>query len=325
MKYILAFIACIASAFGVYADQIVTRDADVIDCKVVSVNDMTVTYTKNGETFNREIPRGDVFKIKYDNGDEEMITISHGSQNNHDMPVSIPTKPDELEVTEPDWYSMPPASKDYHIGDWYSENGVEGIVIWTTSDGRHGRLLYPKKFNHEKFKLPLAFFTGDPTIPIGMHDRANGYTNWEKLQSFRSANPQFGPEMFPIPTQIESLGAGWYLPSIGELVYLSQLRDTEVTYQGEHSKFNGKTVKWSKVLNHVSKQHGGHKHDEYYSLSSSELYSKGGATALNMGLFGDPREPQFCLLKLEDGTSNLQMLPIIRHLGKIPYYAFHLF
>ncbi len=306
------------------ADQIVTREADIIDCKVTAIDESTVKYRKPDEKFDREINRGDVFKIRYDNGEEEIFT-GNTAVTSASQPTSQSRSGAQYQNTEthPDWNSFPPASRPYHIGDWYSENGVEGIVIWTTPDGRHGRILNKRKFNTSKFRMPDAFFTGSIDIPLGIGDMTNGYANMIALNRFIADNPQYTSDMFPIRQILASLGNGWYLPSIKELEYFQQLRDTYVTYTGENLKFEGKTVKWSKIINHVSKSHGGEKHDDYYRLSSTEVYAPGGASATFQSLYGDPQLPQFALLKFTSEESP-RTKAFVRTKG-LPFYAFHLF
>lgn len=96
-----------------------------------------------------------------------------------------------------------------------------------------------------------------------------------------------------------------------------------MTYTGENLKFEGKTVKWSKIINHVSKSHGGEKHDDYYRLSSTEVYAPGGASATFQSLYGDPQLPQFALLKFTSEESP-RTKAFVRTKG-LPFYAFHLF
>jgi len=301
------------------ADIIVTRLAESIDCKVVAIDDAVVKYRKTGEKFDREIPLADVFKVKYDNGDEDNFahrTSSPSSVKDLRMESVVNTS------TEPDWASLPEVSRRYQIGDWYSENGVEGIVIWTTPDGRHGRIINKEKFNNSKSRYPKAFFTGPTDICLGMTDMTNGYANMLSLKRFIRENPQYTPDMFPIQQIIDGLGDGWYLPAIKEIEYFYNLRENKVVYSGDNPEFKGKTVLWGKIFNSVSKKHGGVKHNEHYSLSSTETYSQGGATAMFETLYGDPQSPQYALYRLEHKASTK---PVIRNKGKFPFYAFHLF
>lgn len=312
----------IMSMCSVLADTIVTRSADTIECSVSHIGDSIVTYRKPGENFDREINRNDVFKIKYDNGSEDIFSENSGTPAAESIARSSSTA--DLVDTDPDWSVLPPASKTYYIGDWYSENGVEGIVIWTTSDGRHGRLIHPRKINAEVFKRPKTLFTGPTDIAIGMNDRSNGYANWYRLKEFMAMNPQYTSDMFPLYQLVADLGDGWYIPAINELSYFNQLRESQVAYTGMHAKFNGKTVKWGKILNHVAKSHKGQSLDSPVSISSTEVYSSGGASRTFSALYGDPEEAQYILLKYQIDSDD-HIKPLVRDKGFYPNYAFHLF
>lgn len=311
------------------ADSIITRSADIIECRVTQVGDDVVKYRKAEETFDREISRGDVFKIKYDNGEEECFPMSQQYNNTPAARQSVSIQPYGASQryvnaeTEPDWSAFPPASRQYHIGDWYSENGIEGIVVWTTPDGRHGRIVNKKKFNDSKMRAPAPFFRGQAGFALYMRDKSNGYANMKALNKFVEAHPEYEVDGVPIWAMLKKLGPGWYLPSIMEIEYFNRLRDTEVVYAGENQKFTGKRVKWHKVIDHVAKAHGGDKLNYVYLLSSTEVYSPGGASATFETLYGDPKDPQFALLKF-DGVADDPVRPFVRTKG-LPFIAFHLF
>lgn len=318
---------CVSAAL---ADSIITRSADIIECKVTQVGDAVVKYRKAGENFDREISRGDVFKVKYDNGEEECFPAA-GQYDN--APVARQAAGMQNRVaprsyvnteTEPDWSAFPPASRQYHVGDWYSENGVEGIVIWTTPDGRHGRIINKKKFNDSKMRAPSPFFKGKTDFALGMTDRSNGYANLLAMNKFIASYPGNVADDFPITRIISTLGPGWYLPSIMEIEYFDRLRDTEVVYAGENQKFAGKRVKWHKIIDNVSKAHGGDKLNYAYLLSSTEVYAAGGASATFETLYGDPKDPQFALLKFDGVIEGSNVKPYLRNRG-LPFLAFHLF
>lgn len=311
---VVVLAALFLSAHAALADRIITRAAEIIECTVININDSKLQYRKNGESFEREIDRNDVFKIKYSNGTEEIFEKIAA-------PVIQPTT-GEATSTEPAWSAFPPSMKRYNIGDWYSENGIEGIVIYTTPDGCHGRILHPLKFNASAYKPTAAFFTGPTGIALEMNDTSNGLANMQSLKRFMEAHPQYTADMFPIPAIIAGLGDGWYLPAINELRYLQTLRATDVVYSGVHKKFNGKRVKWSKILDYVSKLHNGAKHNDYSQLSSTEIFSQATGSPVSEALFGDPCIPQYCLLRM---AADNNALATIRNKGMAPFYVFHLF
>ncbi|MDE7411869.1 MAG: hypothetical protein K2M94_07510 [Paramuribaculum sp.] len=321
MKRLIITLTAILSGIGLCkADKIVTRSADIIECTVTEISDNAIKYRKPGEKFEREITRKDIFKIKYDNGEETVIKPSESTvrvqqqsviQNNQYVNVA----------TTPDWNALPPASRIYHVGDWYSENGVEGIVIYTTPDGLHGRIVHPKQFKSSAYH-PKSFFKGPTDVPFGMNDLSNGYANMVALNRFISANPQYTPDMYPIYTEyIKPLGDGWYIPSIKELEYYQNLRDQKTVYTGDIEKFKGKTVKYHKIFDHQAKKHDGDKHYSYYYLSSTEIYSPGGASVTFQSIYGDPATPQFALMKYEHDKPSKA---VVRTMG-LPILAFHLF
>lgn len=320
-RFLLVLIVGVGSIFASHADKIVLKSAETIECKVSAIDDTTIKYRKEGEDFDREVPKDEVFKVKYDNGDEDFFGNAHAA-NHANNPVDVASETYKNVSTEPDWTSTPVSSRTYQIGDWYSENGVEGIVIWTTPDGKHGRIVNKGRFGVSMLKNPPAFFLGPTNVPIGMNDTTNGYANMLALKSFMRQNPQYTIDMFPVQQVIESLGNGWYLPSIKELEYFHRLRGMDVTYEGNNPEFKGKTVKWHKIFNSVSKKHGGDKHDCYYQLSSTEVFDEGKASVTHESLYGDPSTPQFALMKFENSSNSK---PIVRNKGKIPFFAFHLF
>jgi len=324
-QLILTVLCLLCGAAVCMADEIVTRSADVIVCKVATVGESTITYRKSGEKFDREIPVSEVFKIKYDNGQEENYAnrVTPGAAPGNTAPGQTLTRGHEYAhvETEPDWNSMPPASREYQIGDWYNENGIEGIVVWTTPDGRHGRILHKKKWNNPKFKAPKPFFTGPVNVVLGMNDMTNGYANKLKWRVFMQNNPQYSPDMFPMLQIIESLGGDWYMPAIKELEYFETLSERKVNYTGSNPEFRGKSVKWGKIFDSVSKKHGGQKHNDYHRISSTESYSEALGSVTSEALFGTPCDPQFVVLELIDS----KIRPVVRDRPLEPFYAFHLF
>lgn len=326
------------------ADKIVTKDAAIIDCKVSLINDNNVVYRKPGEAFDREMERSKILKIKYDNGTEEILSQQPVATPKpvtaaKSLPVSIyngknPKSPNaNVYKTEPDWSQFPPASRPYSIGEWYDENGVQGIVIWTTPDGRHGRILHPESFNNsgESFR----FFTEKSSDCFGMQDFGNGYANWQALKQFLATHPQYSEDMFPIYKKAKQLGEGWYLPSLNELLDFSVTSYTKTKYQGPIEKFRGKNVIWGKIFDYVAKTHVD---KSLYStgnmpVSSTEVWDEGLTTSSTAAAQGECTVPQYALLKLYIPLSGALRNDPKKIVGKSVtkdykynrYYLFHLF
>lgn len=317
-RIILSAIIALSCIQIVFADKIILRNSEILEGTITLISDEIVKYKKPGEKFDRDIAISEIFKIKYNNGEEEVFKATQTSS-----PIQS-ASPNEYKLvqTEPDWNSMPPASKVYQIGDWYSENGVEGVVIWTTKDGLHGRIIYPKKF-YTISNMPKPFFTGPIDIAIGMNDTSNGYANLLAVLNFIEKNPQYPLSMFPIVEDLLKAGVGWYLPSIQEIEYFEMLCRQEVTVAQQGHKYYGKTIKWSKLINHTLKAHGGDKlNTEAYTISSTEAYCNGGASQGQELLYGDPVNPQFAFYKREVGVKSSFC---IRNRAILTCTPFHLF
>lgn len=307
-----------------YADQIILKNTEIIECKVSVVDELSIKYRKNGEKFDREIIKSDVFKVKYENGDEDFFGSQpvHNNSTETNLANTAANTYEHVE-TEPEWNALPESSKVYHIGDWYCENGVEGVVIWTTPDGKHGRILHKNKWNNLALKNPPAFFTGPTNISLGMNDSANGLANMNALKSFMEKNPQYTSDMFPTPQIIFNLGEGWYIPSIKELIYLLWLRKNDIAYSGDNPDYRGKKMKGAKLINSVLKKHGGKSHNDDEMLSSTESFSEGNGSSIGRLLEGTPETSQFTLLRIEGKN----VKEFIRNKRGYAYsvYAFHLF
>ncbi|MDE7412450.1 MAG: hypothetical protein K2N05_01490 [Muribaculaceae bacterium] len=302
MKKIIFLILAFLSGAGIIcADEIVMRDASGMKGTVKEVHPDKILFRKTGENFDREISIEKVFKIKYDNSTEEIIPTKESVANSEIPKVDYIVNGKYHHVsTEPDFSSFPPASKVYHVGDWYNENGVEGIVVMTTPDGRHGRIV-----GHKEVPVRTSgqngwgsIFNGDKSMPLGTNDKTNGYANLQKLRYFQSAHPKYGAEMYPVQTALDKWGPGWYVPSVVEMANLSRLLDTKVNYSGEVLKFKGKNVKWEKIIRHQAKEHNGKFKFKVYALTSTEDFSQGGASSFQSALYGDPQDPQFVVYKI---------------------------
>lgn len=317
------------------ADELVMRDASSWKGKVVEVRPDKILFRKSSESFDREVSVVKVFKIKYDNGTEEIMesTVTNVSPSSPSSPSAGGyTSPDGCIVdgryvhvsTRPDWSQLAPAERSYAIGDWFDENGLQGIVVEVEPGGRHGKILSPLSNRKGGFESGTGdpIFKGSRDIPMGTNDVTNGYANLQKLLAFRTSHPEFSDSMFPILQYLARLGEGWYVPAIDELEYLCRLLDSTTVYHGPIEKLRGKKVKWLKVFNAQMKAHDAKKIKTAYLMSSTEDFSQGGGGGYFSALFGDPDEPQFVVFKYND------MEKIKQHTRRdfpYPTVALHLF
>lgn len=325
----ISFVLCatLTALLPGQADELVMRDASSWKGKVIEVRLDRILFRKDNESFDREVNVAKVFKIKYDNGTEDIMQTDNAMSGTQNRTAGMECIADGRYVhvsTRPDCSSLPPASHSYSVGDWYDENGVRGVVVGVTPDGKHGKIISPVSNRRGPFEISGddPMFKGPVDLPLGMNDLTNGYANLQKLLKFRSLHPEFDDSMYPALMYVSRLGEGWYVPAIGELEELCRLLDTKTVYNGSLKSYRGKSVKWIKVINRQLKEHDGDKIGGIYFLSSTEDFSQGGEGGLAHKLFGDPEEPQFVVFKYNDEQKLKQ-----HTVRSFPYptIAFHLF
>lgn len=96
----------------------------------------------------------------------------------------------------------------YAVGDYYCENGKEGVVFEVSADGMHGKIVYGRLdgggFWQKKVKgVKLAI--------IGADDKDDGAKNMQVVESI--SNWQ---KIYDAFAKCRQLGRGWYLPAVNE-------------------------------------------------------------------------------------------------------------
>ncbi len=97
--------------------------------------------------------------------------------------------------------------KTYKVGDYYNENGKEGVVFEVDATGKHGKIVSLHHTYNE-------WTTNDKEQKrtIGATDKSDGRKNMEavkRISNWRSLYPAFA--------WCADLGEGWYIPAIEEL------------------------------------------------------------------------------------------------------------
>lgn len=158
--------------------------------------------------------------------------------------------------SEPKTESVPPAAsgsvasepalslpKTYKVGDYYHENGKEGIVFEVDAAGRHGKIMamhdlpdqlsWCTKAKEECGNIIGAFDEQDGMKNLGVVRRIPG---WRKK--------------YPVFAACAALGEGWYLPAREELI---KLYDNRLDLSAQAEKFGGspfvETRYWSSSEN----------------------------------------------------------------------------
>ncbi len=103
------------------------------------------------------------------------------------------------------------AQKIYKVGDYYNDGTKEGVVFWVDATGQHGKIVSMSESKSSKW----ASVVSEQNRNIGASNRGNGGNNMSAVKNrpnWRVTYPAFA--------WCANLGAGWYLPSIGELEVL---------------------------------------------------------------------------------------------------------
>lgn len=123
LVFILSLYGCLCA---VAQDVISLTNGDIVKCKVEEISPSEIKYRDfsnlTGPLY--VIPKQDVMSIMFENGKVEKIN----SNSNEAKKL----------VTD---YPYPKTSKLYSIGDYFNEDGVEGIVFYTTDGGAHGLII----------------------------------------------------------------------------------------------------------------------------------------------------------------------------------------
>ena len=107
-----------------------------------------------------------------------------------------------------------PAVRSYKVGDYYNENGKEGVVFSVDATGRHGKIV-----SLDDAKLPWCTKVQyDRKIFIGAGSSTEAKLNTDIVMA------RADRKEYPVFMWCRGKGADWYLPSKEELVELSEVR-----------------------------------------------------------------------------------------------------
>lgn len=257
MLRIAIAILCALSVAGARADLIVTREGGEIECKVEKISSTDLSYRIGEQRVVRIMPVSDILFVKYDNGEKEFF--NRGEQSSLTQPASTSYEdsffPIQLPLTIPTDYSRcPGASRRYDLYDYYDENGVRGIVIEVTPDGRHGKVLSLHEIklgNFPKFKG-----VGE-SMSLGNRSYYDGESNTALfIAKLTEIGQRLGCRQ-KLVDEIAESGEGWYIPAYGEIFKLFSELVTPTSSDG------------LKRINKILKSHDGKKIDRYANYNSS--------------------------------------------------------
>ena len=104
----------------------------------------------------------------------------------------------------------------YAVGDYYCENGKQGVVFEVSADGMHGKIVYLKKnFDNDYWLRPKSKMKF-----VGATNEDDGEMNMQIIQGVEGWRTSY-----PLFAACRALGSGWYLPAINELKRIWMHRD----------------------------------------------------------------------------------------------------
>ena len=239
MRVILFVLAMLLTLPSVVAqDLLVKRNGDKLQVRVLSVTKRKVKYVRQGtESPIYTLPVSEIDYIEYPLGDRDTFG-EDGSvkQTNSKLGVMLEQQRLASEQTqEPQkWHgavpynpATPPAPVErsaeeatlpqYVVGDIYDRNGLRGIVVMTSDDGRHGTIM-----SLEEECLRWCTLKSKQLKSVGASDRADGRVNMKAVEEYIAANGLSWSD-FPAFEWCRQRGEGWYLPSLNEVWMLGTM------------------------------------------------------------------------------------------------------
>ncbi len=248
---LVAALCCITAAAQ---DLIVKTDASRIEAKVVEISTGEVRYKRfsnpDGPTY--VLPVSDVAYIQYPNGEKDHFTAAPAA-------TSAPVVPEVAAAPAPEISAdgMRYVPKQYKVGDLYDYNGVKGIVWSVDESGQHGMIV-----SLGSIMLRWSEFRKPELRCVGADDRMDGRANMAAVERYIAENNLSWSD-FPAFEWCRSLGEGWYLPSIDELLSLGHSHNG-----GSRMEFNRKA---RTAFNDALKDAGGNRLDgKIFYFSSTE-------------------------------------------------------
>ena len=155
--------------------------------------------------------------------------VEQQSQNQAAQSASPSAKP---AATKP---ATTPAAQEkrWKVGDYYNENGKEGVVFWVDESGKHGKIVSMK--DSSTF-LEWCSDKKERKRRIGANSETDGAKNMEavkKRKNWQSKYPAF--------KWCADLGEGWYLPAKKELQSIYKVKDSVNKTLEDRS---GESLKW---------------------------------------------------------------------------------
>ena len=139
-----------------------------------------------------------------------LISRMLGLKNTPNLQQTIPVEQTTQQVVQPQ------QTKVWRVGDYYNENGKEGVVFEVSANGRHGKIVSVK----ESFQLQWSSDENEQRRLIGADNENDGSKNMAKVMQIPAWR-----DKYPAFAWCASLGEGWYLPAKKELKTIYRVKN----------------------------------------------------------------------------------------------------
>ena len=271
MRIFAALLALATTGTLAAQDLIVKTDATQIEARVLEITPEQVSYKRfsnpDGPTYR--LPIGEIDSIRYANGETERFRPAKPTAEElARTPQTLPANPPRYVMPVPTQEQQPAAASQeeryarrYEIGEYYNENGIQGVVCSLNEERTHGLVISLD----ERYLTWSSFDKSDARL-IGTDDMDDGRVNMEKVAAYIAANGGSWDD-FPAFQWCREHGEGWYLPAVNEILAAGN------NYNG------GSRMKYNRQarnrFNEALKSHGGKRMDRLaYYYSSTEKNEK---------------------------------------------------
>lgn len=191
-------------------DIILLRSAEEINGKVVEISSDELKYRradmKDGPIYTIKV--SSVFSVTYANGTVESFNSSSDTSSD-----SEPTY---------DSYPYPNVTKSYKVGDFFDEDGIRGVVIHTTDNGRHGLILSCRESSDN---MSWGYVKKNERVEVFETGARNRDDGWENMKTIAEIIDKTNLSWldFPAFNFCRDMGHGWYLPAVNEIMMIFNL------------------------------------------------------------------------------------------------------
>lgn len=302
MKRLLFLTAALLAGVAAMAqDLVVKTDSTRIQAQVVEVSPEAVRYKRftapNGPTY--VLPVAQISYIRYADGFVENYNHTKAApaapapQKAEPTPAPAPQPtpapaPQPTPAPQPAPVQQPaPAPQaapqpapapavpvgyevTYEVGQYYDYMGVRGVICHVTPDGKHGLIL-----SLDEVMIDWSTFRKGSLCEVGATSTTDGAANMAAVAKYIADN-NLSWDNFPAFKWCREKGEGWYLPSIDEMLTISN------NYNGGNRQRNDRHARIA--FNDSLKNHNGARMDNKCYYFSSTEHSDRVALTTHFGL-----------------------------------------